>query len=126
MKAIVIQGVVRGGKVITTNPETAQPCPDDKVNRKFTATAPNQLWGEVASPPPVQGPGRTISPQSPVGKAWSMWRSAGKHGSFSCLLFRFTHRRLCPQNCRLAGLDSHDNQLCSGRFEPGHLPEMPF
>jgi len=36
--------VVRGGKVITTNPDTAQPCPDDKVNREFVAQTPNQLW----------------------------------------------------------------------------------
>ena len=44
MKAMEIQGVVRGGKVITTNPDTVQPCPDDKVNRKFAAQMPNQLW----------------------------------------------------------------------------------
>ena len=36
--------VVRGKKVITTNPDTAQPCPDDKVNRAFVADMPNQLW----------------------------------------------------------------------------------
>ena len=36
--------VVRGKKVITTNPDTAQPCPDDKVNRAFAAESPNQLW----------------------------------------------------------------------------------
>jgi len=44
MKAMEIQGVVRGGKVITTNPDAAQPCPDDKVNREFVAQTPNQLW----------------------------------------------------------------------------------
>ena len=44
MKAMEIQGVVRGGKVITTNPDTAQPCPDDKVNREFHAQTPNRLW----------------------------------------------------------------------------------
>jgi putative transposase len=44
MKAMEIQGVVRGGKVITTNPDTAQPCPDDKVNREFVAQTPNRLW----------------------------------------------------------------------------------
>ena len=44
MKAMEIQGVVRGGKVITTNPDTAQPCPDDKVNREFVAPTPNRLW----------------------------------------------------------------------------------
>ena len=38
-----IQGVVRCGKVITTNPDTAQPCPDDKVDREFHAPIPNRL-----------------------------------------------------------------------------------
>ena len=45
MKVMGLQGVVRGKKVITTNPDTAQPCPDDKVNRAFVADMPNQLWG---------------------------------------------------------------------------------
>ena len=44
MKVMGLQGVVRGKKVITTNPDTAQPCPDDKVNRAFRADMPNQLW----------------------------------------------------------------------------------
>jgi len=44
MKVIEIQGVVRGQKPITTNPDASQPCPDDKVNRDFTAQMPNQLW----------------------------------------------------------------------------------
>ena len=44
MKAAGLQGVVRGQKVITTNPDAAQACPDDKVNRAFVAAMPNQLW----------------------------------------------------------------------------------
>lgn len=44
MKATGLQGVVRGKKIITTNPDTARPCPDDKVNRAFAADMPNQLW----------------------------------------------------------------------------------
>ena len=44
MKAMGLQGVVRGKKVITTQPDTARPCPDDKVNRLFVANRPNQLW----------------------------------------------------------------------------------
>ena len=44
MKVMGLQGVVRGKKVITTKPDTAQLCPDDKVNRQFNATAPNRLW----------------------------------------------------------------------------------
>lgn len=44
MKDMQIQGVVRGKKIITTNPDDSQPCPFDKVNRNFTAQIPNQLW----------------------------------------------------------------------------------
>lgn len=33
MKVMGLRGVVRGQKVITTNPDAAQPCPDGKVNR---------------------------------------------------------------------------------------------
>ena len=44
MRDMQMQGVVRGKKVVTTNPNTAQPCPDDKVNRAFVAQMPNQLW----------------------------------------------------------------------------------
>ena len=43
MKALGLQGVTRGTKR-TTMPDPALPCPQDKVNRTFTATAPNQLW----------------------------------------------------------------------------------
>jgi putative transposase len=44
MRSLGIRGVVRGKKVITTNPDTSQPCPDDKVNRLFKADRPNKLW----------------------------------------------------------------------------------
>jgi putative transposase len=44
MRSLGISGVVRGKKVITTNPDTSLPCPDDKVNRLFMADRPNKLW----------------------------------------------------------------------------------
>ncbi len=44
MQRLGLQGAVRGKKIITTNPDTSQPCPDDKVGRQFTAERPNQLW----------------------------------------------------------------------------------
>jgi putative transposase len=44
MRSLGIRGVVRGKKVITTNPDTSLPCPDDKVNRQFMADRPNKLW----------------------------------------------------------------------------------
>jgi transposase InsO family protein len=44
MRNLGIRGVVRGKKVITTQPDTSQPCPDDKVNRVSKADRPNKLW----------------------------------------------------------------------------------
>ncbi len=44
MREMGLKGVIRGRKVITTRPDTARPCPDDRVNRQFRAVAPNQLW----------------------------------------------------------------------------------
>jgi len=44
MRGLGIRGVVQGKKVITTQPDTSQPCPDDKVNRRFKADRPNKLW----------------------------------------------------------------------------------
>ena len=43
MKSMGIPGITRG-KVTTTNSDPALPCPEDKVNRKFKAPAPNILW----------------------------------------------------------------------------------
>lgn len=43
MREMGLRGVVRGKKVITTDPDAAQPCPDDKVNRKVGAERPGQL-----------------------------------------------------------------------------------
>ena len=44
MRRLGLKGVLRGKKVITTNPDNSQLCPDDKVNRVFKADRPNQLW----------------------------------------------------------------------------------
>ena len=44
MKDMQLQGVRRGKKKKTTQPDKALPCPLDKVNRGFKASAPNQLW----------------------------------------------------------------------------------
>ena len=47
MRAHGIKGVVRGRRVITTNPDTSLPCPDDKVNRLFEA-ANSRLVGQTS------------------------------------------------------------------------------
>jgi putative transposase len=44
MKALDLQGVIRGKSVRTTVGDKAAPCPLDRVNRDFKAPAPNRLW----------------------------------------------------------------------------------
>jgi len=44
MKRLAIHGVIRGKVKNTTVPDKGQPCPKDKVNRKFRAPAPNMPW----------------------------------------------------------------------------------
>ena len=44
MRAMGLQGVVRGKRMKTTISDRAMPCPLDKVNRQFAADRPNKLW----------------------------------------------------------------------------------
>ena len=44
MRAMGLQGVMRGKSVRTTVSDKAAPCPLDKVNRRFQAPRPNALW----------------------------------------------------------------------------------
>ena len=44
MRRMGLQGIVRGRRIRTTISDTARPCPLDRVNRKFAAERPNQLW----------------------------------------------------------------------------------
>jgi transposase InsO family protein len=45
MRAMGLQGAVRGKPVRTTVSDKAAPCPLDRVNRQFQAPRPNALWG---------------------------------------------------------------------------------
>jgi transposase InsO family protein len=44
MRAMGLQGAVRGKPVKTTVSDRSAPCPLDKVNRQFQAPRPNALW----------------------------------------------------------------------------------
>lgn len=46
MRDMGLTGAMRGKTVITTNPDAAQSCPADKVERAFRAARPNRLRGE--------------------------------------------------------------------------------
>ena len=50
MKAMGLQGIIRGKPHRTTYSDKAAPCPLDHVNRNFKAPAPNRLWVRVLSP----------------------------------------------------------------------------
>ena len=110
MKAMGLQGVVRGKKVVTTNPDTAQPCPDDKVNRAFKADMPNQLW---------------VSDFTYVSSWQGMVYVAIRRENSppDCFLTLLIHRRLRPEDRWLARLNLDDDRFCSRCPEPGHLPE---
>jgi transposase InsO family protein len=44
MRRLGLRGVVRGRVPCTTTPDAAAPCPQDLVQRDFSAAAPNRLW----------------------------------------------------------------------------------
>ena len=44
MRRLGLQGACRGKTVRTTVPDHSAPCPLDRVNRRFKADRPNQLW----------------------------------------------------------------------------------
>ena len=44
MRAMGLQGIVRGKKVRTTTPDPALACPLDRVSRQFKAPCPNAWW----------------------------------------------------------------------------------
>ena len=44
MRAMGLEGIIRGKTVRTTMSDKAAPCPLDHVNRQFHAPAPNRLW----------------------------------------------------------------------------------
>jgi hypothetical protein len=68
MKQIGIRGAVRGKVVKTTVPDTSVPCPRDKVNRIFRATASTKPNWSIA-----KGPGATC-------RIWKWRHSAGSTG----------------------------------------------
>ncbi len=44
MKAMGVQGIIRGKPIKTTIPDKSAPSPLDRVNRQFKVPAPNRLW----------------------------------------------------------------------------------
>jgi transposase InsO family protein len=106
MRRLGIKGVVRGRRVITTNPDTSQPCPDDKVNRLFKADRPNKLWGR---------------------SLWRHWSEPNGRRLYLCAhmvrngLRCLRDRRLCKADRRLANLDIHEDTVCARRAGAGYL-----
>ena len=121
MKDHDLQGVTRGGKK-TTIPDPAQPCPEDRVNRKFTADAPNQLWVSdftyVSTWAAWSRSGRTLEPV------------AGRPSPFIIDVFarRIVGWRVSTSMTTVRDRARTDGALIAHRArctEPGHLPAWP-
>ena len=106
MHSLGLRGVVRGKKVITTNPDTSLPCPDDKVNRLFMADRPNKLC-----------------PYSDAGIAYRVTgvRLHLRAHMVGNSLRRVCHRRFRKADRGLAHLDIHEDTVCPRRAGAGDL-----
>ena len=87
MKGLGIQGIIRGKPHRTTVPDRPAPRPLDKVNRQFRVPALNMLW---------------VSDFTYVAtwKGFALYGTCPRTNGGQSLTFR--HRRLCPQDRRLA------------------------
>ena len=63
MRAMGLEGVIRGKPIRTTVSDKGAPCPFDHVNRQFHAPAPNMLWAPT-SPTSRPGQASSMSPLS--------------------------------------------------------------
>jgi len=109
MRAMALQGVVRGRAKRTTVSEKAAPCPLDRVNRNFGATRPNALWVADFSPCGVRGP------HSPARR-----RHLGRLRPR-----RLGHRRLRQAHRRLAGLAQRPDRVRPRRARSGVARPAP-
>ena len=103
MRSLGLKGVVRGKKVITTNPDRSQPCPDDKVNRLFRAAS--SIWvGQTSC-------GFQTSPMCRPGRAALTWPLAMVLGPVA---FPWRdHRRFRKADRRLAPIDIDEDPVRS-------------
>ena len=62
MRAMGLQGIVRGRPIRTTISDKADPSPLDRVNRHFQAPRPNALWVSDFIPGSSPGTGSTSRP----------------------------------------------------------------
>ena len=99
MKDTDIQGILPGKPHRTTIPDKRQPCPSDKVNRRFGVPAPDQLW---------------VSDVTRVATWTGFVHVAARRQNSppGCFLIRLTHRRPCPGDRRPAGRHARS---CRGR-----------
>ncbi len=88
MRDMGIQGIIRGKPHRTTIPDKKAPCPLDKVNRQFRVPAPNMLW---------------VSDFTCVATWKGFVSFRGLRGPAGATVpSTLRHRRLCPQDRRLA------------------------
>ena len=104
------RGAVRGGKVVTTAPGTARPCPHDKANRGLHADRPNLFRGEplcaigsrtMASDVAMCPPGRAPSRLGAVLGPMAHWPPHPSSSTFSAAFGRCL--RPVAASCRTLG-----------------------
>jgi len=94
MRAMGLQGVVRGKPAKATVQHWATPCPADLVNRRFRSARPNLLWAsDFTSVVTWQG---FVYVAASGGSATGCFAGGSPRGD--------RHRRLCAQDRRLAGI----------------------
>src|SRR6202161_253334 len=126
MRAMGLEGIIRGKPIRTTVSDKAAPCPLDHVNRQFHAPAPNMLWVSdftyVATWTGFVYVAFVIDTYARRIVGWRVSRTA--HASFVLdALEQALHDR---QPVRGSGLVHHSDRGVQGGFKRSsqHLPEL--
>ena len=138
MRAMGLEGIIRGKPIRTTVSDKAAPCPLDHVNRQFHAPAPNMLWVSdftyVATWTGFVYVAFVIDTYARRIVGWRVSRTA--HASFVLdALEQALHERRPMQASRLVhhsdrgsqlGFNWSSQRLCALPGEPGRVPRQVF
>ncbi|MBI1172344.1 IS3 family transposase [bacterium] len=112
MKAMDIQGIIRGRPHKTTIPDKKLPCPMDKVNRQFRVPAANMLWVSEFSVA-TQGAASKPSNTQPSNGSTGSTSAAGSNACASRTSRRQKPKETCTQLWKLEPWPrSHRQQAC--------------
>ena len=129
MRAMGLEGIIRGKPIRTTVSDKAAPCPLDHVNRQFHAPAPNMLWVSdftyVATWTGFVFVAFVIDTYARRIVGWRVSRTA--HASFVLdALEQALHDRRPVQGSRLVHHSDRGSQYVSIRYTERRLQTQPF